>query len=259
MAFSDTPNKYDHADARWLFFRSRSTLNLVFAIFFVLGCVLTWLGGTVLISVGTSLLAGAVVSLATLWIDQVRNGEQTRMEELAASGLIAAHQRRDLAEYDSLVACAKGIDVTGYTLKSFSEANEAHFKRRAAKGTHICARILLVDPACEAAKVMEKAEKLAQGQYSGSKDAPLSRLGGIEKTEIRLLSRHLPMMIYRIDDILYTGPYPSSSKSKTAFTLKLSAGWLFDRQQEDFDTLWKEAIPVTTVVTQAKENVFAEE
>ncbi|MEJ5042010.1 hypothetical protein LOY33_22700 [Pseudomonas sp. B21-036] len=180
------------------------------------------------------------MSLATLWIDQIRNGEEIRVRDLVETGLVAAYSRRNLTEeYDALVANAKVIDVTGYTLKSFSEQNEEVLRRRAEQKKPIRVRILLVDPDSESSKIMQLAENQSEGQYSGSRDSLLKSLGNIPDVEVRLCPRHLSMMIYRIDGILFTGPYPASAKSARAFTLKLGRGWLFDRQMEDFEALWK--------------------
>lgn len=235
-----TPDKYAHADARHLFFRSRKTLVVVFLSFMVLGIILVLNGSSVQLSIGTSLIAGALMSLATLWIDQIRNGEEIRVRDLVETGLVAAYSRRNLTEeYDALVANAKVIDVTGYTLKSFSEQNEEVLRRRAEQKKPIRVRILLVDPDSESSKIMQLAENQSEGQYSGSRDSLLKSLGNIPDVEVRLCPRHLSMMIYRIDGILFTGPYPASAKSARAFTLKLGRGWLFDRQMEDFEALWK--------------------
>lgn len=206
----------------------------------VLGIILVLNGSSVQLSIGTSLIAGALMSLATLWIDQIRNGEEIRVRDLVETGLVAAYSRRNLTEeYDALVANAKVIDVTGYTLKSFSEQNEEVLRRRAEQKKPIRVRILLVDPDSESSKIMQLAENQSEGQYSGSRDSLLKSLGNIPDVEVRLCPRHLSMMIYRIDGILFTGPYPASAKSARAFTLKLGRGWLFDRQMEDFEALWK--------------------
>lgn len=206
----------------------------------MLGVILVLIDGPVQLSIGTSLIAGALMSLATLWIDQIRNGEEIRVRDLVETGLVAAYTRRNLTEeYDALVANAKVIDITGYTLKSFSEQNEEALRKRAAQNNPILVRILLVDPNSESSKIMEHAENQPTGQYSGSRDSLLKALGNIPGVEVRLSPRHLSMMIYRIDDILFTGPYPASAKSAKAFTLKLGQGWLFERQIEDFEALWK--------------------
>lgn len=212
---------------------------MVFLAFMILGIILVKIDGTLQLSIGTSLIAGALISLATLWIDQIRNGEEVRMRDLVETGLVAAYPRRNLTEeYDALVADAKVIDVTGYTLRSFSEQNEEMLRKRANQQNPIKVRILLVDPATESSKIMQKAENLPIGQYSGARESLLKSLGDIRGVEVRLSKRHLSMMIYRIDETLFTGPYPASAKSAKAFTLKLGQGWLFDKQMEDFEALW---------------------
>lgn len=141
-----TPDKYAHADAHHLFFRSRTTLVAVFLVFMGLGIILVVIDGPVQLSIGTSLIAGALMSLATLWIDQIRNGESIRMKDLVETGLVAAYTRRNLTEeYDALVANAKVIDITGYTLKSFSEQNEEILRKRAEQRTPLpCEFCLLI-------------------------------------------------------------------------------------------------------------------
>lgn len=205
----------------------------------ILGMILVTTDDTLQLSIGTSLIAGALISLATLWIDQIRNGEEVRMRDLVETGLVAAYPRRNLTEeYDALVAGAKVIDVTGYTLRSFSEQNEEMLRKRAKQKKPVKVRILLVDPDTESSKIMQEAENLPIGQYSGSRESLLKSLGDIRGVEVRLSKRHLSMMIYRIDETLFTGPYPASAKSAKAFTLKLRRGWLFDKQMEDFEALW---------------------
>lgn len=198
----------------------------------------------ILLAIGASFVAGACISLATLLIDQVRNGEQIRAADLARAGIWEVFNRRDLPEYDALVCKAKVIDVAGYTLKSFTESNEGTFRRRAGEGNPVHIRVLLVDPGCEAARVMEAAERAASGTYRSSTDLVAAHLGDIQNVEIRYVARHLPMMIYRIDDILYCGPFPQDGRSKTALTFKLGqGGWLFDRQLDEFEALWNAAAP----------------
>jgi hypothetical protein len=156
--------------------------------------------------------------------------------------MMEVFERRDLPEYDELVRSAETIDVAGYTLRSFSESNEDIFQKRAEDGRPVQVRVLLVDPSCEAARVMEAAEKMPPGHYRTSVDTVMARLGGISGIEIRFVARHLSMMIYRIDGILYTGPFPQHARSKISLTMKLGqGGWLFQRQAEEFDALWNEA------------------
>ncbi len=168
------------------------------------------------------------------------------MTELISTGLVAAYPQRNLGqEYGVLVARAKVIDVTGYTLTAFSEQNKEHFIACVKAKKPIKARILLVDPDSEAAGIMAAAENKEVSQYLASHRTLIKSLSGLKGVHIKITKRHLSMMVYRIDDVLFTGPYPFTGNSTTATTLKVGRGWLFDRQMEDFDRLWEEAAPYT--------------
>lgn len=249
MASGSVPNKYQRSDVLQTVLGSRTVLAIVFTGFLGAGVLCVYSGGTVSVSIGTSFIAGALISLATLLIDQIRNGEQLRAADLAQAGLLAAYERRDLPEYDGLVAAADQIDVAGYTLKSFSETNESALRHRAKTGHAISVRILLVDPHCDAARVMEHSEGLSSGGYSANFESLKSKLTGIPDLEIKTIPHHLPMMIYRIDQILYTGPFPIDGRSRMAITLKLGLnGWLFERQLSEFNALWAKATPISTLL-----------
>lgn len=46
-------------------------------------------------------------------------------------------------------------------------------------------------------------------------------------------------MIYRIDDVMYVGPYFYKMNSKATNTFKLKKkGWLFEKYQEEFNNMW---------------------
>ena len=232
---------------RALIFRSRSAIAVIFALILVIGLLLILYGSTGWKSLGISLVAGAVVSLSTLWIDHLRTAEQLRGAELLAAGIQQIAPRRDLVdEYEKRVSNAREIWVTGYTLRTFTESNEVRFHQRAQSGEKFEVRMLIVDPHADAAEKAESAEKVAKGSYADQFQSILQKLKGLgAHVQLRLLPRHLPMMIYRIDNALYTGPYPFIGSSRLAFTLTLhKGGWLFDRQMEEFEALWTAGTPV---------------
>jgi len=232
------------ADANYVFFRSRRTIAILFGFFVVVGVVLIYFGGTVKIALGTSILAAACVSLATLLIDQIRNGEIVRMKQLIGTGFLAAYKKRNLDEYESSVRKANFIDVAGYTLSGFVTQNYEILQQRALNGSPVKVRVIAVNPQSQAAATMEEEEGFQSGHYASLQEGLRQRLREIEGIEIRVLDRHLSMMLYRIDDVLYTGPYPASSNSSTALTLKVGRGWVFDRQMADFDALWSKSTPL---------------
>ena len=223
-------------------FGSRIALGVVFSAFLVIGVICVRNENSTSVSIGTSLIASALVSLATLMIDQIRNSEQMRAADLAKAGLVAAYQRRDLPEYDAKVREDAEIDIAGYTLRSFSETNEEVLRQRVVAGKPVRVRALLVDPESEAARFLERSESLTEGTYAANLLRFRKRMANIEGFEVRTIKRHLPMMIYRIDDVLYTGPFPTDGRSRMAATLKLGLnGWLFERQKDDFEKLWQDA------------------
>jgi hypothetical protein len=246
MSSSNDPTRFTVADARRLVFRSRSFFIGTWSIFAILGLSFILLGGPVWPSIGSSLVASVMVSFAQLWLEQIRGGEQLRSEELSRAGVRAVYNRRDLEDYDSHLISFKEIDVTGYTLRSFIESNEGKLRKRLAEGSTFKIRMLMVDPHSEFARVMEREENQHEGSYVASLQTMLEKLNGLSKVvELRTISRSLSMMIYRIDDVLYTGPYPFCIPSRTAFTFKFDkGGWLFERQCLDFESMWREAKPV---------------
>lgn len=202
-------------------------------------------GGERSIAIGTSLVASGIVAIATILVDFVRSGEQLRAAELSKAGILAVYPRRDLEEYDNLVLKSYQIDVSGYTLRSFTEANIGHIRNRISSGNPIKIRMMLVEPSSEVAKVMERNEGQPEGAYAISQDGVLNLLEDLnESVEVRVLDFPLPAMIYRIDDILYTGPYPTGEPSKLATTYKVGTkGWIYEKTMKEFESLWKVARP----------------
>lgn len=240
-----TLDKYSFATAKRRIFGSRKTFAIIFAIFIVIGCICIFCEGTSTNtqSFGISLVAGAIISIATLWIEYIRSGEQVRSDELLRSGLLAVYDRRDLVqEYESHVQGCKKIQVAGYTLAAFTESNEQYFRKRASQGDSVKVQMLLVAPDSPWAAAMEVSESKPAGAYKQAYSVIIAKMSGIDGVELRLLERPLPMMIYRIDNFLYTGPYPFSGASRLATTLKLAEdGWWYERQCQEFESLWANA------------------
>lgn len=214
---------------------------IIFAIILCVGIlVLKYCkGDTVAEGIGGSLIASAIVALATIWIDQIRSGEQLRADRLLASGLRQAFPERAIDDYANYLSAFSEIDVSGYTLGAFIESNEVRMHERAKKGDKFKVRMLLVNPECSSAVILEAGESKPPGTYARALATIKQKLHGLEEhVELRLLNRSLPMMVYRIDKVLYTGPYPHIGASRGALTLKVEGGWLFTRQQEEFDSLW---------------------
>ena len=236
-------DKYTWADIRRAIFSSRWTLVIIFTIIFVSGILIPHQckGDSVWEGIGGSLIASAIVSLATIWIDAIRTGKRLLGDQLLECGLRQAFQSRAITEeYEQHLKNFKQIDVAGYTLGAFTESNEGRLRSMHKSNENFKVRMLLVDPDSESAKLFEQAEDKTSGSYSQALSTIKKKLTGLdEKVELRLLKCALPMMIYRIDRVLYTGPYPHKGASRNALTIKTEQGWIFDRLTTEFNELWE--------------------
>jgi hypothetical protein len=190
-------------------------------------------------NLGVSLVSGSLVAIFVFVIQNLKDSRQKQGDDLLKAGIQEAYQNRALNEYDLLVPKANSIDVTGYSLKSFTEQNIDILVDRAKSKKPIQVRVLIVDPKSEASRIMEKAEGDAEGTYQNAYDSLMKKIGHIDGVEIRLLKRPISMMVYRIDNVLFTGYYPFTGRSRNAFTLKIIGGWIFKELTEDFQQLWK--------------------
>ncbi len=241
-------DKYIWADVRQAIFSSRWTFVIIFTIIFASGIFILYKykGESVWEGIGGSLIASAIVSLATIWIDAIRTGRRLLGDQLLECGLRQVFPIRAITEeYEKYLEDFKQIDVAGYTLGAFTESNESRLHSMHKSSKDFKVRMLLVDPACESAKLFEVAEDKPSGSYSQALATIRKKLAGLdEKVELRLLNCALPMMIYRIDRVVYTGPYPHKGASRNALTIKIEQGWIFERLETEFDDLWERGIKV---------------
>ena len=156
------------ADIRQTIFGSRWTLVFIFTLIFSAGILILrqCKGDSVWEGIGGSLIASAIVSLATIWIDYIRAGKRLLGDQLLECGLRQAFPSRAIPEeYEKHLNGFKEIDVAGYTLGAFTESNEGRLRAMYQSGDKFKVRMLLVDPDCESAKLFEKAEDKPSGAY----------------------------------------------------------------------------------------------
>ena len=200
---------------------------------------------TILVSVGTSLIAGGIV--ATL--DLFRNiGKEKINHNLVSvilnAGVEAVYYKRDLDEYDNLIKNSKeSIDVVGYSLRGFYQSYKDILLKKTEQNINFKIRILIVDPKSNFSKWREENEDgKVRGTYEESLDVIKMGFKSKPNIEIRVIRIPLGHMIYRIDNIMYIGPYLYKKNSKSTITMKLDKeGALFKEFQLEFDNMWKDA------------------
>lgn len=200
---------------------------------------------TIIVSIGTSIIAAGIVSfLDMLRGEKLNETEQQANDILLKGGIEKIFKRRDLDEYNELVNKAtKSIDITGYSLRGFYESNKDIIIKKCAKNKRFKVRIILVNPTSQFSinrdvEENEEGSRLFEETYNNL----LKWSRKTENIEIRLVDVPLSDMIYRIDDVMYTGPYFHKISSKETYTNRLKCtGWLFKTYQENFDRMWDDA------------------
>jgi hypothetical protein len=202
--------------------------------------------------VGGSLIAGGVIGLA-LFV-YVRSNERTlkRLEILSDAGLIAVFPFRSVrikSEYDTHLQNAQHIDIVGYGLSAFREDYAEHF----ASWSRECRiRILLLDPEFPSPDLsLADRRDIEEGRPAGDTKAHvlafeqlLSSVAGINKAnfELRRMKAIPSINLFRIDDVIYWGPYLFGVQSRNTPTLLAArGGFLFSALQAHFEELWKHA------------------
>lgn len=228
------------------FLRKRNTYVLVSVIVILVGTVgaLAFHGRAR--DVATSVLASGLVSIFYLYDRFVSDGNEDRLKVLDRAGVQRVYPSRREIDYATVMKKAhRQVDVVGYSLRAFTDAHAEVVAAKAEEG--VSARILVVDPQSEAAREQEASEGYDAGTLASGVQRVVKRFGGLKPAvEVRQIRHAVPEMIFRIDDVMWVGPYFSTRSSATTLTWELDDrdGWLFRQYAEEFDALWENATEV---------------
>lgn len=222
------------------------------AIVFILGFILILWGidvnqnqikNTILVSIGTSLIAGGITAVLELFKNVNKDKIYQNLDRvILQAGIENVYKKRDLDEYDEFIISAKeSIDVMGYSLRGFFQSYKDILLDKAKKNSDFKVRILLVNPDSEFSKWREKNEDGKEfGTYKKSLKVIQTGFETSPNIDIKLIDAPLSYMIYRIDNVMYVGPYFYGKSSKSTNTIKLDKeGWLFKEYQLEFDHMWE--------------------
>jgi len=193
---------------------------------------------TILISIGTSLIASGVIILLDIVREILKDNITNRISNVFyQAGLTKIYYKRDIDDYDKLIKNLKSdLKITGYSLRSFFDSFEEIIKEKSKAGVKIY--ILVTDPNSEFAKNREKLEGNREGTFKDSLDKIFTRTKG---TDIVMKKINMPLttMIFKIDKTMYVGPHLFHKASKATHTFELtSSGELFKEYEKEFDKLW---------------------
>lgn len=183
-----------------------------------------------LLNIGAGLLASGIVAIFYLIYPQIDlERDYLRFRKM---GLIDVFPRRDQSkEYDDLLKKAeKNIDVLGLGLNIFREDNEVIIKEKALQGVSI--RLLVIDPASPVTAVRSYQEKDLAGEmikipikkleiYVKEVNKSIDKSNKGKKIQIKYYNAISSTMIFRIDNVMFVGPYFHKIPSRTTITFKI--------------------------------------
>ena len=222
----------------------RNVYLLVTIIVILAGTLVLIISDGAVSAIASSIVASGFVSLFYLYAQYVEQSDRSRIKALDDAGLQSLNPTRR-AEYEVLVGDAKlGVDVLGYSLRSFADDHASSLTEKRAP---FAARILIVEPGSEASVSQEALERHQPGTFANGVSRLRSLFAGREPViQIRAITHAPPSMMFRIDDVLFVGPFFSHEPSAATSTLKLAAGgWLYAEYMAEFGKLWDEAKPLS--------------
>jgi hypothetical protein len=242
-----------HLDVRRWFNPLHWVYVLAHVVVFLIGLLLITHGGTIAVSIGTSLVATGVAGWVVFVYVFLSQTATQQIALLAHFGFVSAFEARAARirrEYDERLATArKNIDVMGFGLRALREDYLADFARWASLAP---VRILLIDPEgphpdTTYARQRDLEEYNTPGAIESDvrqfvrKTKDLTAQGNGSRFQIRLYTCLPSVNIFRIDDELFWGPYLIRDQSRNMPTFVVRhPGVLFLRLCQHFESIWSD-------------------
>ncbi len=199
--------------------------------------------------IGGSLIATGIAGEVLFLYVKMSESVQARLELFTIAGLLKIFPHRSVRireEYDSRLKVAREVDVVGFGQSSFREDYRDRFLQLSQQAI---VRIVLIDPDYPSptqsfAAIRDREEGNTSGQIKNDVEAfehTVKNIPGLDKTRFRTRRlRAIPSVsIFRIDDVIFWGPYLIGQQSRNMPTLLVQkGGFLFDRLNQHFEEIW---------------------
>jgi hypothetical protein len=213
------------------------------------GVVLTQISMLEIKDVGVSLIASGLVTL--FYFAYPKTTVEEEYHKLTKNKLTATYVTRDLKEeYSALLnSASKKIDVLGLGLNKFREDNGEIVKQKCLQGVQV--RFLVIDPESDSFKMrnLEEGDKMGETirapqekllEYVADTNQAVATKAAGKKIQIKYYKSSPTTMIFRIDDVMFVGPYLHKRVSRNTCTFKLEKGELFSQYEDHFEKLWND-------------------
>jgi hypothetical protein len=189
-------------------------------------------------------IAGEVLFLYVRASDSLR----TRIELFTNAGLLRIFPHRSVRmqeEYDYRLKRAKEIDILGFGQSSFRQDYSPQFKQFSVQAT---VRVLLIDPDFPTpdnslAAIRDLEEGNSGGQICSDVASfieNVAKIPGLNHSRFKIRRfRTIPSVsLFRIDEVIFWGPYLIGEPSRNTPTLLIQHGFLYDKLKAHFDRVW---------------------
>lgn len=229
--------------------------RLVNTLIFLVGLILVFIGimfkdkleeqwSTVVISVGASIVASAVVSYITSMylVKRKKLKEVTEIWGLRSITENRSDMNKEVSKH--LKKADKCLDILAFGLKSFRESVGDMIISRIQAG--LVVRILTVNPNSKFLAYRDLVENKVEGSTANDikqlTDWAIMASGFGDKIELRYCD-FLPTELYfRVDEHAYVGPYAIGKESQRTITMEYAEGTKgFSYYADYFNMLWAKA------------------
>lgn len=198
--------------------------------------------------IGASLVAAGVTGEILFLYVLASDSTRARLELFTRAGLLKVFPHRSVRmreEYDGRLKKAREIDILGFGQSSFRQDYSDQFKDLSSRAL---LRILLIDPSfptseCSLANLRDLEEGNSLDQIRKDVEAFINtakKISGLDKSRFKIrLCRTIPSVsVFRIDNVIFWGPYFVKEQSRNSPTILVQQGPLFDRLKGHFDQIW---------------------
>ncbi|WP_143546095.1 hypothetical protein [Rhodococcus sp. 05-340-2] len=218
---------------------------LVHLVLMIGGITLTLLGGPIWVSIGTSLIATAVVGFVTFIYVAAGEEQRDRARNLEKAGVDRVYTARAAqirSEYDSRLSSVKSnVDIMGFGLRDFGR----DYMDKLAELSHRArVRILLLDPDSPIPGKKDEEEGRSPSQTENDIKEFIRKFDQLysnnSQLELKVYTCLPTVNVFRIDEELFWGPYLVGSQSANTMTVRVNSdGPIFAQVMQNFENVWE--------------------
>jgi hypothetical protein len=237
-----------------LWILSHTVLVLLGALFIGNAAIKNSIGQGVADGIGGSLIAGGIAGMTLFLYVFATEALRSRIENFTKAGLLTIFPVRSVLireQYHDRLSGARQIDLVGYGLSAFRQDYAADFVSWSHRAR---VRILLIDPDFPTRETSlsdqrDKEESHPVGQTREDVlafEQTIANLAGLDrgKFQIRRMRSIPAINMFRIDNVIFWGPYLMNQQSRNTATMLVGrGGFLFDMLERLFEALWSQSIP----------------